>query len=144
MAEEKTPTVSKKQAEEAGWKIAHVQKPRAIKTGITGGGSTELLIEDEVWRAEKTYNDHLITAQAPSEELLWEQIASQEASLAGAIQPPPTLGNFNDHAGDAGGDKNVGVGGILEETAVEKPEHVRRLEEELAEDKDERSKAVTG
>lgn len=144
MADKKdgAPTISKGDAEKAGWQIAHVQEARAVKAGITGGGTTEVLVTDAVYRAERTYNDHLVTAQAPTEEALYEQIASQEASFASTPEAAPAFPVVNDNAGSADGNENAGIGAILTETAVEKPESARKLEEEQAERKEERSQAV--
>lgn len=108
-----------KQAEEAGWKVWKVNDARAVKAGIAGGGATELLVEDEKWAAEATVDDHLITAVGTSEEDVLEQIRLQQASIDNKPRGPLALPVFNDNAGDAEGDTNVGIAAILPETAVD-------------------------
>jgi hypothetical protein len=124
---------TKAQAEKDGWVIIPVrEEARAVKAGITGGGHTEFVVEEALFRAEKTQNDHLITEQAVSEEKLLEAIESRQASLDNALPGGLTVPVLNDQAGDAGGEKNVGVGGILTASAVQKPDAVRELEEQVA------------
>jgi hypothetical protein len=109
------------QAEEAGWKIQKVDDARAVKAGITGGGQAEVVVTDERWVAEKTYSDHLISASGHSLEHLLEQLRTQETSLeSDSRNLPLALPVVNDNAGDAEGDENVGLAGVLPETAVDR------------------------
>lgn len=118
-AETESGKFSKSQAEEAGWKIWKVSDARAVKAGIGGGGSMEVLVEDEKWAAEATVDDHLITAVGTSEDDVLEQIRLQQASIDSKPRAPLALPVFNDNAGDADGETNVGIAAVLPETEVD-------------------------
>ncbi len=109
-----------KQADADGWKIERISEARATKVGMTGGGQGEFLVEEERWMAEKTVDDHRISASGHSKEQILEQIRSQQSELD--RQRGPVLANavVNDNAGDAEGDENVGMAGVLPETEVDR------------------------
>lgn len=125
-------------AEKDGWVIIPVREEAvARKAGITGGGHAEFVLEDSLWRAEKTQDNHLISEQAATKELLLDAIESRQASLNSGAVAAPAVPVLNDNAGDAGSQKNVGVAGILKETAVRKPRGARELEVQQAKNREE-------
>ncbi len=112
---------SEAQAEADGWKIWQVNEARATKAGVSGGGQIEVVVQPEKWSAEKTHNDHMITATGDSKEQLLEQIRTQQTSLDSDMRNLPlALPVLNDNAGDAEGDENVGIAGVLPELEVDR------------------------
>ncbi len=119
------------QLEADGWVITLAEEPRTVNAG--GGralGAHTIVVEEGRWRAEKTVDDHLITAYADDKDGLLEAVRFQQASIDNAVKNSPTLPVLNDNAGDAGGEENVGIAGVLPELEVEKPAAVRQLEKE--------------
>lgn len=108
------------QLEDNGWIVSHRAEPRTVKAGGTGG-NVELLVEEGKFIAEKTVDDHLITAVGRDMDELLEAVRSQQASIDNGIRrSTPLLLVENDRAGDADGDENVGLAGVLPETAVDR------------------------
>lgn len=103
-----------KQAEDNGWRITKVTGAKTL-SAAGPRGNAEVLVEPERWIAEKTVDDHLITAGGDSEEAVLEAIRSQQASIDNGIRrTTPLLTVENDQAGN----DNEGIASVLPELKV--------------------------
>jgi hypothetical protein len=107
---------TKAQAEENGWVIYHQQDPKAVTARGTGG-NVEVLVQEGKYVAEKTVDDHLITAIGTTEDEVLEAIRSQQASIDNGIRRAVPLRPVEN---DAAGNDNEGLASVLPETKVDR------------------------
>jgi hypothetical protein len=104
---------TKAQAEENGWVIYHQQDPKAVTARGTGG-NIEVLVSEGKYVAEKTVDDHLITAVGTTEDEVLEAIRSQQASIDNGIRRAVPLLNGRERPGRQR-QRRLGVGAARDE-----------------------------
>lgn len=107
---------TEKQAEANGWRISHRAEPKVVKAAGPGATAT-LEVTEGKFIAEKTVDDHLITAVGTTEDELLEAIRQQQASIDNGIRRTVPLRPVEN---DEAGNDNEGLASVLPETKVDR------------------------